>query len=74
MEPEVREFLRRIVMSIFIGFGWMAINTFIGIKYNYAFFEEHISLSNILFYAWFLASGIALGFYLWRLWRTPINF
>jgi len=73
MEPEVREFLKRIVLSLSVGIFWMAINSTLGIMYDFAFVHESVSLSNIIFYIWFLASLALLLWYFVRLWKKPIE-
>jgi len=59
MEPEMSEFLIRIVHTISMGLVWMLVNMTIGIYLGFAFFETKPSLGNYLFYAFFL---ISLGF------------
>jgi hypothetical protein len=72
MEPEVRAFLIRVAQSIFVGLAWMAINSTLGIMYDYAFIHDRLSLANILFYIWFVASiGLLLWFYI-HLWKKPL--
>ena len=74
MEPGVREYLIRILNTLSLGLVWMAIDSTAGIMYNLAFIEDHITLGNVLFYIWFVAS---LGAYLWwviRLWSKPIDY
>lgn len=73
MEPEVKEFLKRIMLSIFFGFTWMMINIIAGIKYNYAFVEGGITMGNVIFYTWFLVSFGLLLFFFRRLWRKPLE-
>jgi len=73
MEPEVREFLKRIVLSLSVGIFWMAINSTLGIMYDFAFVHESVSLGNIIFYIWFLASLALLLWYFVRLWKKPIE-
>jgi hypothetical protein len=73
MEPEVRAFLIRVANSIFVGLGWMAINSTLGIMYDFAFIHGKLSLANILFYIWFVASlALLLWFYI-RLWKKPLQ-
>ena len=72
MEPEVREFLKRIMYSVVLGFTWMMINSTFGIMFGFAFFEDGFTLGNGIFYVWFIAS---LAFILWlyvKLWKAPI--
>jgi len=45
----------------------------IGVRYGYAFFEEGIHWSNILFYIWVIVSFIGLLFLYIRIWKNPIE-
>lgn len=74
LEPGVKEYLLRIVNTLSLGLLWMAVNSTAGIMYDLAFIHDRVTIGNILFYCWFLAS---LFFYLrWviRLWKKPIDF
>ena len=73
MEPGIKEFFRRLSLSIGLCVFWMAINMAIGIKYGYAFFEDNIHWSNIVFYTWVMVSFIALIFLDIRIWKKPIE-
>ncbi|MEP6617022.1 MAG: hypothetical protein ABJA57_10605 [Ginsengibacter sp.] len=70
MEPDVRNFLLKIITSISVGLLWLLINSTIGIGLNYAFFEERPRLLNYIFYAWFLGSLLWLLLYLRRKWKS----
>lgn len=74
MEPGVKKYLLRIVNTLSLGLLWLALNSTIGIMYDYAFIHDHVETGNILFYAFFLLS---LGAYLWwviHVWNQPINY
>lgn len=73
MEPEVREFLKRIMMCITILFSWMMINVIAGIKYDLAFIEEKLTLGNVLFYVWFVASFVFVIIFFRRMWQKPLE-
>ena len=73
MEPEVIEFLKRVTLSIFLAFLWLAINTTIGIKFNLAFVEEKVTIGNVFFYIWLVTSFILLLFFFIRLWREALK-
>ena len=60
MEPEVREFLLKIVQSISMGMVWLLINMTIGIYYGFAFFEGSPTAGNYLYYIGCLGSFILL--------------
>jgi hypothetical protein len=69
MEPDVRNFLSKILSSISMTLLWMLINSTVGIGLNYAFFEEKPSLKNYIFYVWFLVSFAFLIRYLLKKWN-----
>lgn len=70
MEPEVREFLKRISLSLGMGILWMALCSTFGIMYNLAFFENGVHIGNIIFYIFFLASIPALIIFYLKLWKN----
>jgi hypothetical protein len=69
MEPEVREFLVKIMQSISMGLVWLLINMSIGIYLGFAFFEGVPSMGNYIYYAAFLISLVALILYLKKKWK-----
>jgi len=73
MEPGVKEYLRRILMTLSVGLFWMASNTTVGIMYGYAFIESKVKLGNVLFYLWFATSLTLFLWYEYRLWTKPIS-
>jgi hypothetical protein len=73
MEPEIREFFRRLSLSIGLCIVWMAINLVIGVKLGYAFFEDNIQAGNIVFYIWLVLSFIGLIWLYKRIWKDPIK-
>jgi hypothetical protein len=73
VEPEVAAYLRRIVTTLSVGLLWMAVNSTIGIMYDYAFIHDHISKGNIIFYCWFLISLLLFLWWVIRLWSKPLN-
>src|SRR5579871_3707172 len=56
MEPEVREFLKKIVLSVFVGLGWLTLNMTLGIYFNLLFIENKFAIGNLIFYIIFIAS------------------
>ncbi len=74
MEPSIREFLRRILVSVSLFIIWMLFASTFGIMFNYAFIDEQVTLGNIIFYIWLVGS---FAFVLWRIikmCRTPLDF
>lgn len=74
MEPEVVAFLKRVALCIFLAFCWLAINVIIGVKLDLAVVENHITIGNVLYYIWFLASLVLLLLFFIRLWRQVPRF
>jgi len=72
MENETRDFLVLIVNTISKVLLWMMINTFIGIYFGFAFFEETPSWQNIVFYIWFISSITFLFLHLKKKWELFI--
>ncbi len=70
MEPEVVAFLKRVGLSLFLSFCWLALNVTIGLKFDLAFVDGSISAGNILFYVWMTISFILLLAYLIHLWKN----
>jgi ABC-type anion transport system duplicated permease subunit len=69
MEPEVRDFLVRILQTISMSMVWLLVNMSFGIYFGFAFFEQAPTLWNIIFYLWFLASFAALIYYFKKKWK-----
>ena len=69
MEPEVKAFLILIIQSLSMALLWMMVNMTAGIYYNLAFFEEHLSFWNILYYIFFLTTFVMLIVYLRKKWK-----
>jgi ABC-type glycerol-3-phosphate transport system permease component len=69
MEPDARAFLKRVLNSLFAGIIWLALNSTFGIMYGYAFPENKITIGNIIFYVWFIASLCLLIWILIKLWK-----
>ena len=72
MEPEMSEFLMRIVQTISMGMLWLLVNMTLGIKFDFAFFETHPTIGNYLYYAFFLISLGALIFYFRKKWKGKL--
>jgi hypothetical protein len=56
LEPEVKDFLKRIVWSVFFGLLWLMLNTTMGIYFNLLFVEDKIRIGNIAYYLFLLLS------------------
>ncbi len=69
MEPDVREFLIRIMQTISMALVWLLINMSVGIYYGFAFFEGHATWGNYLYYICFIASFGWLIYYFKKKWK-----
>jgi hypothetical protein len=68
MEPEVREFFKRVGYTIGLAFSWLAITCIAAIRGDSAFIGNHVTISNVLFYLWVIVSMIALIFIYKKMW------
>ena len=73
MEPQLLQFLNRIMRTIGLGLLWMILNSSLGIMWGYAYIESNWELSNILFYIFLVLSFIGLLYVLYKIWRHPIG-
>jgi hypothetical protein len=69
MEPDIKNFLSKVMSSLSMSLLWLLLNSTIGIGFNYAFFENKPSPGNYIFYAWFLVSLYFLVAYLRKKWN-----
>jgi hypothetical protein len=69
LEPEVKDFLKKIVSSVFLGLVWLMLSMTFGIYFGFIFIEEKISAANILFYSIFFISFIFLIRFYVKTWK-----
>jgi len=69
MEPDIKNFLSKVMSSLAMGMLWLVVNTTFGIGFNYAFFETSPSAGNYIFYAWFIVSLFFLVLYFRKKWK-----
>ncbi len=67
MEPEVREFLQRIVWTLSVALLWLMINTIAGLRFELAIFDGKHTIPTLVFYVWLLTS-LFLMLKLFRKW------
>jgi len=72
MEPGIKEFFKRLALSISLFVLWMMINMTFGIKLGYAFFDS-LGAGNLIFYIWMILSFAVLIMFYIRLWKKPIE-
>jgi len=69
MEPDIRDFLKRMVWSISFVLLYMIINTTVGIAGGWLFFYDRPRTGNYIFYVWLLLSTAGLIWLLWKWWQ-----
>lgn len=69
MEPDIKNFLSKILSSISVTLLWFLVNTTIGIGFNYAFFENKPSVKNYIFYIFFIITFVLLVIYFKKKWK-----
>ena len=73
MEPDVREFLVRIMQTISMSIVWLLINMTAGIYYELAFFVDKPTIWNYVYYLFFLVSFGFLLRYFWKKWHGKLD-
>jgi hypothetical protein len=69
MENDVKDFLKRIVWTVSLGFLWLTLTLGIG-AYNQLLVPEHnITIGNIIFYIWSAGTLAALIYINFRIWK-----
>jgi hypothetical protein len=69
MEPDVQDFLKRIVWSVTLVLVYMMIILTAGIYAEWFFFYERPAMGNYIFYGWILVSTAGLIFLLRKWWK-----
>jgi len=67
VEPEVKDFLKRVVLTVFFGLLWMMLNMTLGLYFGLLFIDDRISVGNIIFY---LFAAISLALLIWFYYKT----
>jgi len=70
MEPEVKNYFRKIVRSFSYGFLWIFVSVIAGIYFKLAMPHDGVMWYNFLFYFLFLAGLILLIRFLYRTWKN----
>jgi NADH:ubiquinone oxidoreductase subunit 3 (subunit A) len=69
MEPEVQDFLKRIVQTISVSMLFFLFHMTAGIYFNWAFFEGTPNIGNIIYYFVFIISLAGLIYFYYWLWK-----
>ena len=69
IEPEVKDFLKRIVLSLTLGLTWLIVNMTLGIYFGLLFPGEKFGIGNGLYYVFLLGSLFFITRLLLRTWK-----
>jgi hypothetical protein len=69
IEPEVKGFLKRILLSLSMGLGWLMVNMTLGIYFGLLFPAGRLRIGNGLFYLFFAGSLFFVSRFLLRTWK-----
>jgi len=69
----MREFFLRIVYTMCIVIVWMLLNASIGIMLQWGFIYDRVSVGNIIFYLWLIASLLFSIWKIWNIWKEPLD-
>ncbi|MFZ9261762.1 MAG: hypothetical protein ACO3AW_00700 [Chitinophagaceae bacterium] len=72
MEPEVRQFLQRIVWTLSASMFWLLINTLAGLKFELAILDGNHIIGTIIFYCWLVLSFVLLIKLFKKLWSQHL--
>jgi len=67
VEPEVKDFLKRVVLTVLFGLVWMMLNMTLGLYFGLLFIDDSITVGNIIFY---LFAAISLTLLIWFYYKT----
>ena len=68
-EPDTKDFLKKIIQSVFVGLSWMFVNMTAGIYFGLLFVYDSISIGNIIFYIFFVVSLAFLVWFYYKTWK-----
>jgi hypothetical protein len=69
MDEETKLLLVTITHTIVTTLLWMLLNMTFGIWFGYGFFDNGFSWKNVVYFIFFIGSGIFLGVHLYRRWK-----
>jgi hypothetical protein len=73
IEPEVKDFLKRILQTVSMGMLFLIVHMTFGLYLNWGFYEEKISVGNVIYYIFFVLSLVGLLLYYNKLWKSRLT-
>jgi hypothetical protein len=67
-ETDIKDFLKRIVKSLFLGLIWLFVNMTLGFYFDLLPIYGRLSTGNVIFYLFLLVSGFFYFRWLYRIW------
>ncbi len=68
-EPDIKEFLIKILQVVTALVVWAIITMFFGLYLEWALIHHHFNIFNAIFYVWFVASLGGLIYFFYRVWK-----
>lgn len=73
IEPEVKDFLKRVLQTVSMGMLFLLIHMTFGLYLNWGFFEEKMTLGNLIYYVFFAGSLTGLLYYYYKMWKGHLT-
>ena len=73
IEPEVKDFLKRILQTVSMGMLFLIVHMTFGLYLNWGFYEEKISVGNVVYYFFLILSLVGLLLYYNKLWKSRLT-
>ncbi|MFT3949828.1 MAG: hypothetical protein QM763_22885 [Agriterribacter sp.] len=68
-EPDIKEFLIKILQAVTALVVWAIITMFFGLYLEWAHIHHHFNILNAIFYVWFAVSFIGLIYFFYKVWK-----
>jgi hypothetical protein len=73
IEPEVRDFLKRVMQTVSTGMLFLLVHMTFGLYLNWGFYESQITIGNVVYYIFLLGSFAGLIYYYYKLWKDRLK-
>lgn len=73
IEPEVKDFLKRILQTVSMGMLFLIVHMTFGLYLNWGFYEEKITVGNVIYYIFLILSLVGLLLYYNKLWKSRLT-
>ncbi len=73
MEPEIKEFLQKVSLTILYTILWLSLHMIIGVKFNWAFFNESVQIGNLIYYFFLLITTTIFIKLMYKIWKKEFQ-